>query len=69
MSKKKGRKTRQAATPVEMAVSPEIRRMMRKFGLTEEEALRMMRECDAALYGDQAPPLKAAPNFVAPRNR
>ncbi|ESZ59026.1 hypothetical protein X729_18720 [Mesorhizobium sp. L103C131B0] len=51
MSKKKARKTRQAARPVEIAVGPEIRSMMRKFGLTEEEALRMMRECDATLYG------------------
>lgn len=50
MSKKKARKTRQAARPVEIAVCPEIRSMMRKFGLTEE-ALRMMRECDATLYG------------------
>lgn len=36
---------------MEIAVGPEIRSMMRKFGLTEEEALRMMRECDATLYG------------------
>jgi hypothetical protein len=54
MPKKKARKTRHAARPVEVSVSPEIRRMMRKFGLTEEEALRMMRECSAALYGSSA---------------
>ncbi|TJV41649.1 MAG: cytidylate kinase-like family protein [Mesorhizobium sp.] len=54
MPKKKAMKTRNTARPVEVTVSPEIRRMMRKFGLTEEEALRMMREGNAALYGSSA---------------
>lgn len=50
MPKKKARKNRQAARPVEMTVGPEIRQMMRKFGLTEEEALRMIRECHVSIY-------------------
>ncbi|ESY74162.1 hypothetical protein X740_31870 [Mesorhizobium sp. LNHC221B00] len=54
MPKKKAMKMRNTARPVEVTVSPEIRRMMRKFGLTEEEALRMMREGNAALYGSSA---------------
>ncbi|ESY65494.1 hypothetical protein LB577_02330 [Mesorhizobium sp. B283B1A] len=54
MPKKKAMKTRHIERPVEVTVNPEIRRMMRKFGLTEEEALRMMREGNAALYGSSA---------------
>lgn len=54
MPKKKAKKTPNTARPVEVSMTPEIRRMMRKFGLTEEEALRMMRECSAALYGSSA---------------
>lgn len=61
MSKKKANKTRRTAGPDQLKVGPEIRRMMRKFGLTEEEALRMMRECDAALDGTAAAPPRQGP--------